>query len=123
MLKHLQQVGRSLRKEPTPQPKVVEFRAPPPPPDFRNLTERNLDTTTGMLKSLDDAERKLEAEIAERQERLVHIRRSQRAFSAAEQILKEGEKASVTKQLPKTHSGGLMPNAAKDFTLKMKDLA
>lgn len=70
----------------------------PPPPAFkpkivdtRNLTERNREKVESSISQLELIERQLEAEIAERQERLRHVRLSIKAFIAADDVLKAGE--------------------------------
>lgn len=59
--------------------------------DTRNLTERNREKVQSSISQLELIERQLEAEIAERQERLRHVRLSIKAFIAAGDVLKAGE--------------------------------
>lgn len=59
--------------------------------DNRNLVERNLEKVRDSVSQLELIEKQLEIEIANREERLRHVRISIQAFSAAEEVLRKGE--------------------------------
>lgn len=71
---------------------------PPPPPkivDVRPLTERNREVMQNSISQLELVESRLEAEIADRQDRLHNVRVCIRAFAKADDLLASGDDGRI----------------------------